>query len=421
MRLSRRDFIRASTAVVGLGALRAGTIWGADGSILGSVPVAGTAPTLGGGGPVLVVLQLSGGNDGLNTLIPWSDGKYFDYRPNLGIREKDTLPLTGGLGLNPGLKAIRPMFDAGQVAVVQNVGYPQPNRSHFRSMEIWQTAQPQGTSPVGWLGRLADITAAPGDSPLRAVAIGDHVPRAMVGSKVAVPSVESVAAFAVQAPDRPTGNKGRFLQAMNRMYTAGGWDSATYAVVRQRGTNTFAAAEALATVAGSYQPALKYPGTGLGRQLQLVANILAGGFGSRLFWVTQNGFDEHSGEKNGHVRLMTEFADAMAAFYQDLAAHNLDRQVVTLAYSEFGRRVKENASQGTDHGTAGPVFLFGSGVSGGVYGSNPDLSRLDGNGDLIYQTDFRAVYATLLDRWVGVPARDVLGQGFEDLGFIRPA
>lgn len=410
MQISRRTFLQAGTAVVvGLGV--------APGRLR-----AEPAPATGGiaarpDDPIIVVCQLSGGNDGLNSVIPFGKGQYYDLRPHLGIKEALLLPLTGGIGLHPKLQGLKELYDAGKVAVIQGVGYPEPDRSHFRSMEIWQTAQPQGTSPVGWLGRILDLSAQPVDSPLKAVAIGEILPRAFSSSKVIVPAIAGLDAFSVQATAGSDTAQDRFRRTLASMYTASGLLRTEYAIVRGRGANALAAAERLEAMAGQYVPAATYPDSDFARKLRLIATMAAGNLGSRLFWVTQDGFDEHSGELGGHGDLMAEFGDSMRAFYLDLKAHNLSRQVLIVAYSEFGRRVEENGSGGTDHGTAGPVFVIGDGVKGGLYGDHPSLTDLD-DGDLKYTVDFRQVYATVLEDWLGMPHGDVLGAHFDGLGFV---
>lgn len=416
MLLSRRTFLTSSAAlVVGLHALEAGRIFAADGSVVaGATGAAGPNDQT---DPILVVLQLSGGNDGLNSVVPFGAGAYYDLRPNLGIKQPDTLQLSGSLGLHPELAGLKALYDAGKVAIVQGVGYPNPERSHFRSMEIWQTARPEGMSPVGWMGRYLDLTATNDDSPLKGVAVGASIPRALVASRAAVPAIESLQSFTVRTPEGAQAQASTYMRSLLRIYSGAGLVGPSYAMVRSRGTNALAAAERLSQAAGGYAPGVKYPATGLGADLQLVATMLAGGMGSRMIWLTQGGYDEHSGEKTGHGSLMREFGDAVNAFYQDLKAHGLSQRVLLLAHSEFGRRAAENASQGTDHGAAGPAFIIGDGVKGGVYGDHPSLTDLD-DGDLKYGVDFRQIYATLLDGWLSVTHKDILGSSFDRLGFL---
>lgn len=378
------------------------------------------------GDRALVVIQLSGGNDGLNAVIPFGDGLYYQNRPQLAIPEQDVLTLTGSIGLHPSLAQLKALYDEGCVAIVQGVGYPNPNRSHFRSMDIWHTASFDEHAPYGWLGRYCDLALADGGHPLRAVNVGIATPRALLGQRVVVPSIQSIGSFQLATDPRPERRRAA-LAAYQAIYRADAADAGVlgsaistggYAIVRQAGTSTLDTAEALQTVAQGYRPGVEYPKTAFAQNLKAIAQILAGGAPTRVFYTALGGFDDHANEKLGHARLLTVFAEGVAAFQRDLDSHGLSDRVMMMAFSEFGRRVKENASGGTDHGAAGPVFLIGRGVRGGLLGDHPSLLRLVG-GDLAYGIDFRSVYATVLDGWLGVPPREILGGDFERLGVFR--
>ncbi|HWI64871.1 MAG TPA: DUF1501 domain-containing protein [Symbiobacteriaceae bacterium] len=396
MRLSRREFLVVSGGV--LAALSLPRSAGAA-----ALPVAAAS------GRSLVIIYLGGGNDGLNTVAPYGFGRYYDLRPTLGIKEQDALPLTGKLGLHPNLKGLKSLYDGGKLTVLQGVGYPNPDRSHFRSFDIWATGREKGVSPVGWLGRHLDLTD--GAAPLRAVAVGAGVPKPLVGARAKTVAVESLELMQIKGAPASAA-------AIRAMYGAGAGDGGGLTVVRGKGQAAVDAADAVKALAAGYAPGAEYPKGRLAASLQLMVKLLAGGAGSELLYTTFGGFDEHAGEKGNHDRLMLEFDQAVTAFYRDLEAHGLADRVLTLVHSEFGRRAKENGSGGTDHGAAGPVFLLGGAVRGGLVGDHPDLADLL-DGDLRMGIDFRSIYATLLEEWLGGSAGAVLGSGYERLPLIR--
>lgn len=437
MTLTRREFLRrGSLALVALGAAGPLVFLGRRGAAevasgltgVGSAAVAGAnAVAAAARGPrALVMVQLSGGNDGLNAVIPFGDGLYYQARPTLAIAEKDLLPLNGSIGLHPSLAKLKALYDEGQVAIVQGVGYPNPNRSHFRSMDIWHTASFDERAPYGWLGRYIDLALAGEPHPLKAVNVGITTPRALLTSGAPVPSIQSIGSFQLATDKRPE-RRHAALEAFRAMYQAdlqspGVWGGAPtgggFALVRRAGLSTYETAEALQAVAQGYKAAVEYPKTGFAQNLSMVAQILAGGAPTRVFYTNLGGFDDHANEKAQHARLLTVFGDAIEAFMRDLEAHGLADRVTVVAFSEFGRRVKENASGGTDHGAAGPVFVLGKNVRGGLHGDHPSLARLV-QGDLRYNIDFRSVYATVLDDWLGAPPAEVLGGTWERVGLFR--
>ncbi|MDB4897630.1 MAG: Transcriptional initiation protein Tat [Firmicutes bacterium] len=409
MHLSRRDFLTVSGGVlVGLGALGLSRL---PHKAIADAP-AGTVPSAGApqvNGKSLVVIYLGGGNDGLNTIAPYGMGRYYDLRRTLAIKESEALPLVGKLGLHPNLKGLKALYDAGKVAVIQGVGYPEPDRSHFRSFDIWATAQTKGTSPVGWLGRYLDLTGGAAGNPLRAVAVSPSVAKPLVGGKGAAVAMESIAEMQIK------GDAGS-VKAIRAMYGLG---SGPLTVVRGRGDTALQAADAVQQLSGGYTPGVAYPKQNkLGTDLQLMVRLLAGGAGSQILYTTFGGFDEHAGEKGNHDRLMGDFDAAVSAYQADLEAHGLGSQVVTFVHSEFGRRAAENGSGGTDHGAAGPALLIGGPVRGGLVGEHPSLDALL-EGDLKMGIDFRSVYATLLDRWLGGPVDEVLGAKYERLSLFH--
>lgn len=366
----------------------------------------------------LVVVQLSGGNDGLNTVIPYSDPLYRQARPQLAVPEGDVLPLNAELGLHPALGPLKARYDAGQLAVVAGVGYPNPDRSHFRAMDIWQTAEPAAYARTGWLGRyLSGCACSQGDQ-APAISITQTLPRAFWTESLFVPSLTNLQSYRFFTDPRYPADREAQLRAIKAL------DAATDALrpyaefLGQQSLNALANADELQRIAGGWQTPVEYPPNNpLAGALKTVGALIAGDLGARVAYVQLGGFDTHANQKNTQQRLLDQLAGALDAFQHDLEAMGKADEVVTMTFSEFGRRVKENGSAGTDHGTAEPMFVLGTRVRGGIYGQQPSLSDLD-NGDLRFQADFRAVYATVLERWLGADATQVLGAPYAPLAFL---
>jgi uncharacterized protein (DUF1501 family) len=357
---------------------------------------------------VLVVVTLYGGNDGLNTVIPASDHAYQDARPELAYKPEEVLDLGDGLGLNPGMKGLKSLWDEQRLAIVRGIGYPKPDHSHFRSMAIWQTAAPETASRTGWLGRWLDAT---GDDPLRAVSVEPVLPPLLAGDKTAGASLP------VTGLKLPTGDLGAAFAALGQAQQG---ELAWQARAARSLTDLQNAVKVLGGAAHEAQQQeqqhdpTRDKGSSAGAagalnaQLDLVAGLIEAGVPTRAYSVSLGGFDTHADERGTQQRLLTELDGALAPFVERMRKSDRGKQVVVLVYSEFGRRVHANGSQGTDHGTAGPLFLLGDGVKGGFYGEQPSLTDLD-NGDLKETTDFRDVYGTLLERVLGTDASKVLG------------
>ncbi|MBX3461685.1 MAG: DUF1501 domain-containing protein [Planctomycetes bacterium] len=367
---------------------------------------------------VLLVLELVGGNDGLNTVIPVDDARYAALRPQLQAVRKGAHRLADGTALHPALGRLRRRLEAGGVAVRHGVGYPGPDRSHFRSRDIWHTADPGlvrvGARTTGWLGRAADLVAAR-SAGLGAAAVGGlEVPLLLRGRSVTVPSLRRLEDCQWLAPTAagPIGAEA----AVRDLVDAGRGDGArTHAAAVARAAVRLA--DDLTAAMRRYRPAADYPGTALGRDLQLAARLVVAGFGTRLLHIGFAGFDTHARQLPTHAGLLAQLDAALDAFAQDLAAQGRAERVAVLVHSEFGRRAAENASQGTDHGAAAPVFVLGP-VQGGVHGPVPDLQRLD-DGDVAATMDFRSVYADGLS-WLGLEPEAVLGAAFPGAGLLRP-
>jgi uncharacterized protein (DUF1501 family) len=388
---------------------------------LEGMTTASLAPVTGKDDTILVVLQLAGGNDGLNTVIPFADDVYYRARPSLAVPEKNILRLDDYCGLHPSLRHLHELQRDGEASIVQGVGYPNPNRSHFRATEIWHTASDAEKHEVyGWLGRYCDA-ACQGEDPGAAIAIGDQTPQALrsvSGSAVAIGSPQEFKFAAGEMSPAP------MEEADDASAPEGGSIDMLFGAADEGGDmEDFLQRTALDAVAssGKVQDILRkahddggYPPTDLGRRLRLVGQLIGGGMPSRIYYVSLGGFDTHANQAGAHERQLAVFDEAVGAFCRDMKAQgNFDR-VLLLTFSEFGRRVAQNASGGTDHGAAAPLFLFGGALQGGLLGKHPSLSRLH-RGDLVHHTDFRQVYATILHDWLRTAPETVLGRSFNRL------
>lgn len=373
-----------------------------------------------GKAPVLVVVQLNGGNDGLDTLIPYGDPRYYDNRPAIRVAEDDVLHLNDDVGLHPSMAPLKPFFDSGRVAVVQGIGYPHPERSHFRSMDIWHTAEPDELAEDGWLGKTMHDLDPKGDNPLLGVNVGRGLPRALHLRGVSVASVNAVDSYGILTGMSATTQRASVLDVLSRMYAAReGQGEATFHI-RQTGQDAQRGADVLRRATAGYAPAVEYPlANPLAASLKTVAQIKLAGLGTRVFYTQIGSFDTHANQAEVHAGLWQLTSQAISAFYADLEAHQAQQDVVLLIFSEFGRRVRDNGS-GTDHGAGSVAFVLGDAVRGGLYGEYPSLrpERL-AEGDLTFNVDFRQLYATLLERWMRVDSQPVVGGTFEQLDLIR--
>ncbi len=357
---------------------------------------------------VLVLVNLQGGNDGLNTIVPHGMADYYRYRPTLAIPQSDVLPIDDQIGFNPSLRSLKALYDRGQVAIVQGAGYPQPDHSHFRSTQIWQTAAPDSYVRTGWLGRYLDAERLPAGMLFGGVALAQVMPEAMIADRTDVPAISQLRAYGL-ASDRNGATRGAFssIVADERVPFASPYLAAVTEIEQhaQRGS------EELPKLIAGYTTTASYPATPLGQSLALAAQIIGSRLGTRVIYVQHGSFDTHISQKAQQDRLLGQFADAMSAFYDDLAQHGNDKRVLSMSFSEFGRRVAENASRGTDHGEAAPLFLIGGGVKGGLYGRHPSFDTMD-NGDVTFTTDFRNVYTTVVERWLGRSSTGIIAGSF---------
>lgn len=376
-------------------------------------------------GRILVLVQMAGGNDGLNTVIPHGDPEYYKARPGIGIAKPNVLKIDDALGFHPQMTGFKELYDEGRLAIVQGIGYPNPDRSHFRSMDIWHSARPDvDYTQDGWLGRGLDLTVEQHAGAMRAMALGtNRLPLALLGSKVNVPSISNLAGYHLELGAGPEANR-KFQRRLmgeiaERQSSSSGLGAAAANLdfLRKTAMTAFTSADKLKEVTASYKPASPYPTNGLGEKLKIVAQIIAGELGTRVVFVSLDGFDTHAQQAGSHQALLGELSSAIRAFFEDLKGHSLDERVVLATFSEFGRRVKENGSLGTDHGAASQVFIAGPTVKGGLHGKHPSLTDLV-EGDLKFHTDFRSVYTTLLSKVLDWPAEKVLGGAFPTIDFV---
>jgi uncharacterized protein (DUF1501 family) len=399
-----------------------------------------TQPVTGKDGTILVVLQMAGGNDGLNTVIPYADDAYHVARPRLRLAADQVLKIDNHIALNPKLAGLKSLYDEGHLAIVQGVGYPNPNRSHFRSTEIWQTASDADrTLSDGWLGRYFDNCCS-GADPTVGVAIGEETPQAFAAKNPTGVTFSRPEQFRFRSAEPGNGRMSTeemFFRELNEagaseendaaVSNAGGSiaaipgktknDLSTLDFLQRTALDAQLSSDKILAIARKYKSTVPYPQGQLAASLNIIARMIAGGLPTRVYYASQGGFDTHAGQINTHERLLADFNEGISAFVADLKQQGNFERVLLMTFSEFGRRVQENANNGTDHGAAAPMFVLGGAVKPGLFGKHPSLTDLD-HGDLRFNTDFRSVYGTVLDRWLKAPSQTVLGRKFPALGIV---
>ena len=413
MSVTRRDFLRSSGLVAcGLTVPKflSRTAWAA--------PFAGNP---GAKDTILVVVQLTGGNDGLNTVIPFKDPDYAKYRPTIKIAPDQVKKVTDSIGLHPAMDGMAKLLDDQALCVVQGVGYPNPSQSHFRSMDIWQAASTADTLTEGWIGKALKAVKTPAFHVAHSAEI---TPLALAGAPERVPSINALADFQLKTTS-VSGSDQREQKAIIEGSAMPGSSSSgapgLLDFVQRTAVNTYASSRRLQEIGKNYEPKSPYPQTGLGNRLKLCAQLIDADLGARVFYVSVGDFDTHAGQggtAGRHADLLREVSDSIAALYKDLSARGHKDRLCVMTFSEFGRRAKENGSKGTDHGSAAPMFLVGGKVKPGLVGDHPSLAKLE-QGNLAHATDFRQVYAAVLDQWLGVPSREVLGQEFKPVEVFK--
>ncbi|CAN5333001.1 DUF1501 domain-containing protein [soil metagenome] len=386
-------------------------------------------------GKILVVVQLSGGNDGLNTVVPHGDDAYYRNRPNLGHDKKTVLKIDNYLGLHPNLAPMKALYDAGEMAVIQGIGYPNPNRSHFRSMDIWHTAEPEKeVAGTGWLGRYFDNACA-GCDPHVGVSIGETLPLSMRGERISPLSFDRPENYRYNGRDKdryaklnsgaggsPATQPADAILPVEKNASAKKIEIATASsqldFLTRTAMDAQLSSDEILRITRNHRAPQQYPGGEFGSALKNVAAMIAGGLPTRVYYVSLGGFDTHAQERQRHDQLMKQLAEGVSAFWADMKNQHNEQRVLMMTLSEFGRRVQQNASGGTDHGAAAPMFLFGPSVKPGVFGKHPSLTDLD-QGDLKYGIDFRNVYATVLQNWMDAPSKPILGQQFKTMNILK--
>lgn len=426
MPTSRRKFIKQSAGMVTLGLVMP-KMWITDARAQSPADR-----------KILVVIQLAGGNDPFNTLVPYTDARYHSLRPVLSFKEAELKDAAGrsmiienGFGLHPALSHLKDFYDENKLAIVQGVGYPQPNLSHFLSMDIWHTADLTGLQGEGWLGKYADI-ALVGQPGLPAVSIGNTLPKSLFADDFVTPSISNFNNYTYQTDNRHRGDRENQLNTFKTNNSRSFAEGSFIAEIASTGFDALKGAEQIQESVGSYVPAVDYPSPNpLASALQMVAQIATTIPDANLFYVSMGGFDHHSNEIGNDqnaadktvgqlATLLRYFSEGVKAFHDDMAGHGLAENLLMFQWSEFGRRPNENNSFGTDHGTAECLWVIGDSVKGGLYGEQPSLAatQLDNAGNMVFKVDFREVYATILDKWLGVDSKEVLGAQYPNVGFL---
>ena len=370
--------------------------------------------------PVLVVVQLSGGNDYLNTVIPHSDENYYDNRPTIRYADEDILRIDDDMAFNPQMRAMKDLYDEGNMAVIHGVGWENSTRSHFRAMDIWHTAEPDVVGTEGWLGRAIRELDPAGDNPVTAVNVGYGLPRALLAPNASVASVSDLEAYGMLSSVEEQEQREALLQRFANMYAPAIGTGPVMEYIGNTGLDALKGADMLKVAPGQYSSSVEYDaGNPLSQKLRDVARIHFSGLGSRIFYTEHGGFDTHASQSGNHPKLWNEVSSAIGDFWDDLREHEADSNVLMFVFSEFGRRVKENGS-GTDHGAGGVAFAIGPGVRGGMHGEYPE-TRAEAlvDGDLAPGIDFRSAYTTMLEDWFGLDAAPIVNGRFEKPAFVE--
>ena len=366
--------------------------------------------------PVLVVVQLSGGNDFLNTIVPYDNGIYHDSRPTVGLDGDQVIQIDSRIGFHPNMDLLSQLYQEGRLALIQGIGYPNQNRSHFRGMDIWHTCQPDTIATEGWLGKVIRDLDPEHENVLTGVSFGKGLPRAMAAPGVPVTSVGELESYGLLTGVAAHDQRQEALEIFKWMYTPALGSGMVMDYLSRTGLDVLTGAEILKQAPARYTSTVEYDDTPIGRSLRDVARVHLAGLGTRIFYTQQGGYDTHASQLPTHPRLVGELSRAISAFFRDLREHDAANEVVMLVFTEFGRRIKDNGS-GTDHGSGGGAYLIGERINGGLYGEYPSLEpreQLHGE-DLRHHVDFRSVYATVVEQWLGLDSKPIVGGTYEQL------
>ena len=370
--------------------------------------------------PVFVVVQLSGGNDFMNTLVPYSNSAYYDNRKFLNISEEDVLPLDGTLGWHPEMAPFKELYDRGMVSVVQGIGYPDSNRSHFRGMDIWHTCAPDEVSTIGWLGNVIEQLDPSGDNPLTGVNFGVGLPRAMSKAGVPVTSVSNLDEYGLMSGISAQQQRVQALQIFKDMYGQAIGSGPVMDYLSRTGMDVLSGADLIKVAPQQYESTVEYGDNPIAKSLRDVARVHTANLGTRIFYTQQGGYDTHANQLPTQPGLFRDMSRAVNDFFADLEEHDADENVVMLIFSEFGRRINDNGS-GTDHGSGGGAYLVGKPVAGGLYSEYPSLERdkWEKGEDLAHTIDFRGIYGTVIEQWLGLDAAPIVYGNFEQINPFR--
>ena len=417
MRSTRRNFIRNLALSVGsipsLSPLSFGP------SILEATDTSSTT-LQNASNKTLVVIQLMGGNDGINTVVPYSDPGYYANRPTIALQSNEILPIDGNIALNSQMTGIMNLWKSNRVGIVQGVSYPNPNLSHYEATAIWESAAPDMPFTNGWLGRYLDVAETFGGAPVRAIEVDSLPAQSLTGASSQPLLVNNPATLNIQPITTGDTTTVTAVNQLNQIASCSACEE--YGIllnqVMQSGLDALSASTLVTQAASNYTPQVSYPNDDFGNRLKLAAAMVTSNLNPKIVYLTLGGFDTHANEKPVQNGLLKILSDGLSAFYADLSAQGRENDTMIMTFSEFGRRVKESGSAGTDHGTAEPQFVIGGQVSPGLYGTYPSLTNLDPNGNLVWNLDFRQLYASVLEDWFGIPQTDVLDTTYEKISVV---
>ncbi|MEC9237184.1 uncharacterized protein METZ01_LOCUS24366 [marine metagenome] len=371
--------------------------------------------------PVVVILQLTGANDYMNTIIPYTNGEYYDNRPKVRIPQDTVLPVDDELAFNPNMGPLKDMYDDGKVAIIHGIGFENSPRSHFRAMDIWHTCEPEVVGTEGWVAKVVRDLDPQGENVLKCVNFGQGLPRALALRGVPITSVSNLESYGVMSSVPGMSGeeeRARLLDRFARMYAPAIGTGATMDYLGQTGRDALMGADIIKAAPENYTSTIEYADNGIAKYLRDVARVHTANLGTQIFYTAHGPFDTHFNQPPMHARLWTEVSGAISDFFDDLREHDAADNLIMMIFTEFGRRVRDNGT-GTDHGAGGGAFIIGDQVKGGMYGNYPSLKPEDLNqGDLDPSYDFRGFYSSVVDQWLGLDPVPIVGGKFEQIQFV---